>query len=271
MSSLSQRRPVSAVVDDVIEPGRELPQYNFNDNEKQQRPLAPGKFRVAMAGESGRKGFHPWYFLKVCFRSTCTLSMVVNVLWPVVPVAIVMAFARPDLKVWVFALNYIAMVPSANLMGFAGGELSRKLPKVAGILLETSLTSVVELILFMVLIKKDVDNDLISVIQAAILGSILANLLLCLGLCFFFGGLRRDEQVLHEAVSEVGSGLLLVAGFALLIPSAFYSALSGTAQGNSTFTPHDLTENVKRISRGTAVILLAAFSMYVFFFFFVTF
>ncbi|CRG83576.1 Vacuolar cation/proton exchanger 2 [Talaromyces islandicus] len=261
MSSLSQRRSASAAAD-VIEPERELPQYSSNDTEKQERSLAQGKFRVQTAGESGRNGFHPWLFLKVCFRSTCTLSMVVNVLWPVVPAAIVMAFARPDLEVWVFALNYIAMVPSANLMGFAGGELSRKLPKVAGILLETSLTSVVELILFMVLIKKDVDNDLISVIQAAILGSILANLLLCLGLCFFFGGLRRDEQVLHEAVSEVGSGLLLVAGFALLIPSAFYSALSGTAQGNATFTSDELTENTRTISRGTAIILLFAFGMF---------
>ncbi|QKX64458.1 uncharacterized protein TRUGW13939_11632 [Talaromyces rugulosus] len=261
MSSLSQRRPASATAD-KIEPERELPQYSSNDSEKQQHSLALGRFRVATAGESGRSGFHPWYFLKVCFRSTCTLSMVVNIFWPVVPAAIVLGFARPDLKVWVFALNYIAMVPSANLMGFAGGELSRKLPKVAGILLETSLTSVVELILFMVLIKKDVNNSFIPVIQAAILGSILANLLLCLGLCFFFGGIRREEQILHEAVSEVGSGLLLVAGFALLIPTAFYSALSGTAQGNSTFTSEELIVNTRTISRGTSIILLAAFGMF---------
>jgi Ca2+:H+ antiporter len=267
MSLLSQRRPASAA-SDVIEPERELPQYSSNDTEKQKRPLALGRFRVANAGESGRSGFHPGYFLKVCFRSTCTLSMVVNIFWPVVPAAIVLGFARPDLEVWVFALNYIAMVPSANLMGFAGGELSRKLPKVAGILLETSLTSVVELILFMVLIKKDVNNNFIPVIQAAILGSILANLLLCLGLCFFFGGLRREEQILHEAVSEVGSGLLLVAGFALLIPTAFYSALSGTAQGNSTFTSEELIDNTRKISRGTSIILLVAFGMYVFPFFF---
>ncbi len=49
------------------------------------------------------------------------------------------------------------------------------------------------------------------VIQAAILGSILATMLLCLGLCFFVGGLRRQEQSFDEAVSEAGTGLLLVA------------------------------------------------------------
>ena len=58
--------------------------------------------------------------------------MVVNVLWPFVPAAIAMHFARPDQKLWNFILNYIAMVPTANLIGFAGQELARKLPKVFG-------------------------------------------------------------------------------------------------------------------------------------------
>ena len=49
------------------------------------------------------------------------------------------------------------------------------------------------------------------VIKAAILGSILATMLFCLGLCFFFGGLLRSEQTFSDAVSEVGSGLLLTA------------------------------------------------------------
>jgi Ca2+:H+ antiporter len=30
-------------------------------------------------------------------------------------------------------------------------------------------------------------------------------------MCFFVGGVRHDEQVFDEAVSEVGSGLLLTA------------------------------------------------------------
>ena len=219
-----------------------------------------GLFRVDTAGESGRSGVHPVHLVKVCFRSVCTLSMVVNILWPFVPAAIAMHFARPDLHVWVFTLNYIAMVPSANLLGFAGGELAKKLPKMFGILVETTLGSVVELVLFMVLLHNDDPanhKNLIPVIQAAILGSIMANLLLCLGLCFFVGGLRREEQVFHEAVSEVGTGLLLVAGFGLLIPSAFYSALRGSV--NEEFTAQLLGQYALTISRATAILLLVAF------------
>ncbi|KAI5281240.1 hypothetical protein KEM54_003309 [Ascosphaera aggregata] len=221
--------------------------------------------RVNTAGESGRVGVNPLLFLEICFRSTTPMSMIVNVLWPFVPVAIVMHFARPDLHLWNFILSYIAMVPAANILGFAGGELAKKLPKVVGVLVETTLSSVVEIVMFMILIHNDKDGNLIPVIQAAILGSIMANLLLCLGLCFFVGGMKREEQVFHSVISETGSGLLLVAGFGLLIPSAFFSALSGSTNTNGRFTPELLVRNTLRISRATAIVLICAFVMWLWF------
>lgn len=104
------------------------------------------------------------------------------------------------------------MVPAANTLGFAGQELSRKMPqKDIAVVLETTLGSVVEIILFMVLLKTDRQGSNVPVIRAAILGSILANLLLCLGTCFVAGGIKNNTQEFHEAVSESGSGLMLVA------------------------------------------------------------
>jgi Ca2+:H+ antiporter len=158
-------------------------------------------------GESGRKGIHPLHFFRVIWASTSDMSRAVNILWPTVPAALAVKYARPDWYLAIFILNYIAMVPCANLIGFAGQELARKLPRVFGILLETTLGSIVEIVLFMVLLH----NNQFPVIQAAIMGSILATQLLCLGMCFFVGGIRHPEQVFDEAVSEVGSGLLLTA------------------------------------------------------------
>jgi Ca2+:H+ antiporter len=112
------------------------------------------------------------------------------------------------------------MVPAANMLGFAGQELARKMPqKAIAVVLETTLGSVVELILFMVLLKTDINGSNVPVIRAAILGSILANLLLCLGSCFVAGGMKNDVQEFHEAVSESGSGLMLVAASMFLIPN----------------------------------------------------
>lgn len=108
-------------------PSREnahLPRYNHNGH-KVTRGIHPD-------GESGRKGIYPFHFLRICFRSTSTASKVVNVLWPFVPAAIALHFARADLHLWVFAITYIAMIPAANLVGFAGQELARKLPRVIG-------------------------------------------------------------------------------------------------------------------------------------------
>jgi Ca2+:H+ antiporter len=157
-------------------------------------------------GESGRKGIHPFHFLKICWRSSSRVSRAVNVLWPFVPAAIAVRYAT-DNHLWIFILNYIAMIPCANLIGFAGQELARKLHKVFGVLLETTLGSVVEIVMFMVLVT----NGQYTIIQEAILGSILATQLLCLGTCFAVGGWRHDEQHFDQVIGEVGSDLLLTA------------------------------------------------------------
>lgn len=49
---------------------------------------------IAPLGESGRRGFHPWAFLKICFRSASPASAMVNVLWPVVPRAYFAVFGQ---------------------------------------------------------------------------------------------------------------------------------------------------------------------------------
>ncbi|KAK0388479.1 hypothetical protein NLU13_4723 [Sarocladium strictum] len=257
-----------------------------NDNHGAASPLLPtgnshhdGEHHDE--GESGRSGFHPSHFLAVLWRSSCTASMLVNFLWPVVPVALVLQFL-PGLHLWKFVTAYVAVVPTANLLGFSGQEFARKMPKVAGILIETTFGSVIEIILFSVLIAKHEvpdqgeergngdEGNLIPIIQAAILGSILTNLLLCLGLCFFAGGLRQASQKFHPIVSEVGTGLLLVAAFGLLIPSAFYSALKaevvhvpGLKVLHDTFTEGKLQGDVLRISQATSVALMVAFALYI--------
>ncbi|KIW62778.1 calcium/proton exchanger [Phialophora macrospora] len=245
-----------------------------------------GLLTIHHEGESGRSGLHIRPFAHILWRSSSQVSMLVNVLWPFVPVAIILHYVpgahhhhSATLDKWIFATAYVGMIPCANLLGFAGQEFARKMPKVAGILIETALGSIVEIVLFLILIAKhrnpDEGNDdddtsaeegnLIPVIQAAILGSILTNLLLCLGLCFFVGGLRRHTQTFHAVVSEVGSGLLLVAGFGLLIPSAFYSALKGETQTHGNFTQSKLQDDVLKMSQATSVILVVAFGIYIFF------
>jgi Ca2+:H+ antiporter len=145
------------------------------------------------------------------------------------------------------------MIPAANLLGFASGEFARKLPHVFGVIFETTMGSIVEIILFIVLIKEGASS--VPIIKSAILGSILANLLLCMGACFIAGGLVRQEQEFHEAISEVGSNLMMVAGMGMIVPSVFSASL-GNGNGQ-------LDRQVLQISRATAIVLLIAYVIYV--------
>jgi Ca2+:H+ antiporter len=69
-----------------------LPQYNSNGHAV-TRGIQPN-------GESGRRGFHPVHFLRVCWASSCTASKYVNVLWPFVPAAIALVCAPFPLSCW---------------------------------------------------------------------------------------------------------------------------------------------------------------------------
>lgn len=80
-----------------------------------------------------------------------------------------------------------------------------------------------------------------------------------IGLCFFVGGIFHPQQTFHEAISEVGSNLMLVAGLALVIPTIYYNSLFDRLPAE-TLNPRTL-----KISHATAIMLLVAFAAYVFF------
>ena len=91
----------------------------------------------------------------------------------------------------IFAINAIAIIPLASLLSFATESVATKLGDTIGALMNVTFGNAVELIIFIIaLVAKE-----IRVVQASLLGSILANLLLILGMCFLFGGLRFREQV----------------------------------------------------------------------------
>ncbi|KAI7536282.1 putative vacuolar cation/proton exchanger 2, partial [Hortaea werneckii] len=235
----------------------ELPRYNEQGQQVNHagHVVARG---VAPDGESGRSWFHPWHFLRICFRSSSTASMWTNLLWPFTIASLILHFGYGDHDLWIFITAYLGMVPCANLVGFAGQELARKMPKVAGVIMETTFGSVVEIILFVVLIADNGGN--LGVIRAAILGSILANVLFCLGMCFFVGGIFHPQQTFHEAISEVGSNLMLVAAVGLVIPTIYYNSLAG-----GRLTAQQADAEALKISRGAAVVLLVAFFVYIWF------
>ncbi|KPM34732.1 hypothetical protein AK830_g11840 [Neonectria ditissima] len=248
-----QRRGSNLSRDDRNAPTLPPPNTHFKRGLQAQDKRAPW---VRQEGESGRSGFHPVHFTYISFKSTSRASLLCNFLWPVVPAAIAVRYALPDHHTLIFTLAYIAMVPCANMIGFAGQELARKFPHVWGVLTEITCGSVVEIVLFMVLLSR----NQFYVIKAAILGSILATMVLCLGACFFVGGLLKDEQTFSDAISEAGSGLLLTAGVVLAVPTIFEHGLNTT-----NLSTEGLDHKLLQISRVISVLLIIAYAVYAFF------
>lgn len=120
---------------------------------------------------------------------------------------------------------------------------------------QTTVAASVEIILCILLLFK----GQFQVIQAALLGSMLANLLLCIGLCFCVGGLRTKDQEFSEALVETGGGLLLLSIAALMLPAAFDRGVSEMG----TVSESSLADRVLGVSRYTSILLLVAYGMYV--------
>lgn len=93
----------------------------------------------------------------------------------------------------------------------------------------------------------------VLIVKTSLIGSMLSNLLLVMGMCFFFGGLRRTEQFFNETVATTAASLLAVAIASVIIPTAFDQFT------NTTDAP------IAAISRGTAIILLVVYGCYLYF------
>lgn len=93
------------------------------------------------------------------------------------------------------------------------------------------------------------------------LGSILSNILLVLGCCFFVGGLKYSEQSFNSTVASTMSSLMAVASASLIIPATLYAAISGSSSGNSD----EAQSNILTLSHGTSIILLIIYVMYLYF------
>ncbi|KIX07802.1 calcium/proton exchanger [Rhinocladiella mackenziei CBS 650.93] len=152
----------------------------------------------------------------------------------------------------VFALNAIAIIPLASLLSFATESVAIRLGDTIGALLNVTFGNAVELIIFIIaLAAKEV-----RVVQAAALGSILANLLLILGMCFVAGGLRFREQLYNSTVSQMSACLLCLSVISLLLPTAFHASFSDTSKADHV---------VLKVSRGTSVVLLLVYMLYLLF------
>jgi len=153
----------------------------------------------------------------------------------------------------VFIVNFFAIIPLASLLSFATEQLSVKLGQTIGGLMNATFGNAVELIVSIVALTKGE----IRIVQASMLGSILSNILLVLGSCFISSGINHHESLFNPTGASTMSSLLAVAATSLIIPATLYASLTSSEESAN--------KNILILSRGTAIILLGLYCLYLFF------
>ncbi|XXG99447.1 hypothetical protein Hte_005786 [Hypoxylon texense] len=194
--------------------------------------------------------FTPWNQFQRVF-----LASPINILILAAPAGIALHFIGYNGNV-VFGVNFIAIVPLAAMLSNATEEIAMRTGEVLGGLINASFGNAVELIVAIIALK----DGQIKVVQTSLVGSILSNLLLVLGFCFFCGGINRSEQYFNTTVAQTAASLLALAVGSLIVPTVFAHTDDFYA-GSIVLSP----DAVPSLSHGVALILLIVYASYLFF------
>ena len=137
-----------------------------------------------------------------------------------IPVAILVELLHWG-EVLLFITSALAVIPLAGLMGEATEALAEKTGPRLGGLLNATLGNAAELIITLFAIRA----GLLDLVKASLIGSILGNVLLVMGLSIFLGGLKNGVQKFDRSHAGVDATLTILAVIALSVPSFFNAAI----------------------------------------------
>ena len=158
-----------------------------------------------------------------------------------------------------FLFSMIAIMPLAFLMGHATEEIALRAGENLGGLLNATFGNAVEIIIASLAIwtaaqaasGSETEILMLNLVQASLIGSILGNLLLVLGLALLWGGYNHRSQTFNQEALSMNGSLLLLAVLALIIPAA--AAHTGA------------DSDILDLSRYASLVLLAMYGLSLFF------
>jgi Ca2+:H+ antiporter len=149
-------------------------------------------------------------------EKTSILENVFKVLLIFVPLSLFAEYTHfSPIAIFIFAS--LAIIPLAKYIGESTEEISTHTGPALGGLLNATFGNATELIISIFALQA----GLTEMVKASITGSIIGNLLLILGMAFFFGGLGKDEQVFNTTAAKTSASTLFLATAAIVMPAVF--------------------------------------------------
>lgn len=142
-----------------------------------------------------------------------------------IPISLFCAFILKH-QTWTFITSILAIIPLARLIGYATKEIAlQSNPFISGIV-NATFGNLIELIIAILALRK----GQIGLVQHSIIGSIVGNLLLLIGLSIFIGGLKFKEQKFNQSSVSVSATMLIIAMAGLTIPSVYQWTVPNAGQ-----------------------------------------
>ena len=172
--------------------------------------------------------------------------------WLLLFIPLTIALERTHVRAPVlFFMAAVSIVPIAALIVQATEQLATRTGDAIGGLLNATFGNAPELIISFVALKA----GLLEMVRASLIGAILANLLLALGVAFLLGGLRFHEQKFNATAARAYSTLMFLAAVSMTVPSAF----------SRVFGPNEVIRQERFLNIGIAIMLLIAYGLYILF------
>ncbi|TEY84057.1 hypothetical protein BOTCAL_0022g00320 [Botryotinia calthae] len=148
-----------------------------------------------------------------------------------------------------FILNFIAIFPSASIVAMAMDEVMLHFGNIVGGLIYMTFGNVVQLVISILLLN----TRQVEILKTSLVGGILGGVLLIMGASYFAGGIDRREQSFNASSASYVANFLTLSVASLIIPTASHVFANSTP------------ENIAAQSRGTAIVLLFVYGIYLFF------
>lgn len=181
-----------------------------------------------------------------------TLPFQPNVSWlfAFIPIAVGLDQASVP-RPLVFLSAALAIIPIARLIVQATEHLATRTGDAVGGLLNATFGNAPELIIAVVALK----SGYLDMVRASLIGAILANQLLALGVALFLGGIRYHQQHFNPTAARTYSTMMFLAAVSVVVPSAF----------SRYFAPEATVLSEQSLNVGIAVVLLLAYGLYLWF------
>jgi len=170
-------------------------------------------------------------------------------LTPFIALAVILELAHASATI-VFLSAALGIIPTAALMGLATEELAARSGPGIGGFLNVTFGNAAELIIAVFLLAEGLQE----VVKASIIGSILGNLLLVLGLSMFVGGIGRKKQVFNQTAATATATMLFLAVAAMIMP-AVYALVAGGGLPSVSDDIVDFGSDLEELSIGVAIVL----------------